>query len=85
MATNAIAYAAAALAGSAYLNAKFSIGTDLKQLSHDRAFGARLMKRVKDAGPNCTMYGMFDLVDESNELLWFEGKSWTYGQIKTGK
>lgn len=82
VATTAIAYAAAALAGGAYLNAKFGIGTDLQQIRYDNAFGARLMKRVQEAGPNCTFYGMFNLVAPETEFLWFEGKTWTYGEIK---
>lgn len=84
-AASSIAWAsAAAVAGGAYLNAKFHIGTDLKQLRYDREWGARLGKRLQEAGTNCTLYGMLDIVDPGAEALWFEGRTWTYGQLKSG-
>lgn len=85
MAVNAIASVATALAGGAYLNAKFGIGMDMSRIRQDNSFGARLTKRIQDAGSNCTMYGLFSAVDPTLELLWFEGKAWTYGQIKAGE
>lgn len=73
----------AAVAAGAYLNAKFAVGTDLKQLRNDRAWVARLMKRVQDLGDTCTLYHMFEMVDPQVEALWFEGMSWTYGELKS--
>ncbi|KAL3425863.1 AMP-binding enzyme [Phlyctema vagabunda] len=81
---NAVALAVpAALAAGAYVNAKFAIGTDLKAIRHDREWGTRLQQRLTEAGGNCTLYGMFNRIDESATLLWFEGKEWTYGELKT--
>lgn len=77
--------AASALAAGAYLNAKLHLGTDLKQLRWDRLWGKRLGDRIQKAGDTCTLYRMFEVVDESVECLWFEGKSWSYGEMKNGE
>lgn len=76
---------AAALAAGAYLNAKLHIGTDLHQLSNDRAYAKRLTKRIQDLGDTCTIFNIFDKTDPNTEFLWFEGRTWTYGQFKNGE
>jgi len=76
---------AAVLAAGAYVNAKYSIVNDLKQLESSRAFRNRMGRRIQELGDTCTLYGMFDLVDPSIEALWFEGRTWTYGELKRGK
>jgi hypothetical protein len=76
---------AAALAAGAYLNAKLSISPDIQQLRNDRAWGKRLQSRIQDLGDSCSIYHMFERVDPAIEFLWFEGKSWTYGEIKNGE
>ncbi|TVY85285.1 Fatty acid transporter protein [Lachnellula suecica] len=73
---------AAALAAGAYLNAKLSISPDIKQLRNDRAWGNRLQARIQSLGDSCSIYHIFDQVDPANEFLWFEGRTWTYGEIK---
>ena len=75
---------AATLAAGAYLNAKFSIKTDLQQLKHDREWVQRLISRIKDLGDTCSLYGIFDQVNPDFEVLWFEGRTWTYGELKNG-
>lgn len=75
---------ATALATGAYLNAKFSVGADLKQLRYDREWGRRLGERIQGLGDTCTLFAMFDKVDEGGEALWFEGRSWSYGELKQG-
>ncbi|TVY14801.1 Very long-chain acyl-CoA synthetase [Lachnellula arida] len=70
-------------AASAYVNAKFSVGIDLVQLRRDREWRSRLERRLLKAGDNCTLFGMFDTVDPGSEALWFEGRTWTYGRLKT--
>jgi len=82
MATPALV--AATLATGAYLNAKFGIGIDLKQLSHDREWSKRLGERIQELGDTCTLYRMFDIVHPNIEALWFEGRTWTYGELKKG-
>ncbi|KAH8811094.1 putative bifunctional fatty acid transporter/acyl-CoA synthetase [Xylogone sp. PMI_703] len=80
--TIASAATAAAVAAGAYLNARLSISTDLRQLRYDRDWVVRLGKRIQELGGLCTMYGMFDRVDLKMDALWFEGRTWTYGQLK---
>ena len=77
--------AAAAVAAGAYLNAKLTIGTDLTRLRHDRTWIKRLLSRIEESGDTCTTYAMFDKVNEGIEFLWFEGRTWTYGEMKQGK
>ena len=77
--------ASAALAAGAYLNAKWSVGIDLKNLQHDRAWGKRLGAFIEALGDTVTLYGMLERVNPHAEALWFEGRTWTYGEIKKGK
>lgn len=74
----------AAVAAGAYINAKFTLSTDWKTIRHEREWLQRLQNRLKETGGTCTLWGMFDRVHPGAELLWFEGKTWTYGQIKLG-
>jgi hypothetical protein len=75
---------AAAVAAGAYLNAKMGIGTDLKVMREEREFGERLGRRIRELGDTCTLFRMFDIVSPEKEALWFEGKTWTYGELKIG-
>ena len=74
---------AAALAAGAYLNAKLAISVDIQQLRNERAWGERFQSRIASLGDSCSTYHIFDRVDPGLEFLWFEGKSWTYGEIKS--
>lgn len=85
MASALIPAAAAALAAGAYLNAKLSIGIDLQRLSYDREWAKRLGERIQELGDTPTLYRMFDMVDPGLDALWFEGTTWTYGELKGGK
>lgn len=81
------AASAFSLAASAYLNAKFSISTDLATISNDRAWTKRLAQRMSELGDATTVYGILHRVVEverhgSAEALWFEGKTWTYSEVK---
>jgi hypothetical protein len=75
---------AATVAAGAYLNAKLAIGTDLRQLRYDREWISRLGRRIQELGDTCTLYAIFDRVDQNLEALWFEGRTWTYGELKSG-
>lgn len=77
--------AAAAVATSAYINAKFSLSIDIQNLRYDRQWVARLQSRIKALGDTCTLFAMFDGVEEGKECLWFEGRGWTYGGLKGGE
>jgi hypothetical protein len=76
---------AGVVAAAAYLNAKLSISIDLQQLSYDREWGARLGKRMQELGDTCTIYRIFDLADPDVEALWFEGRTWKYWELKSGR
>lgn len=76
---------AAALAATAYVNAKFGVGIDLQQLKYDREWYTRFMQRLQILGDTCTLYRIFELAASEAEALWFEGQVWTYGQLKKGK
>ncbi|RDW90820.1 putative bifunctional fatty acid transporter/acyl-CoA synthetase (FAT1) [Aspergillus mulundensis] len=84
----AVAMASAlSVAAGAYLDAKFSVSTDLSTMLGDRAFGKRLAQRMAQLGDTPTVYGMLHRVVEvekrgSAEAIWFEGKSWTYAELK---
>lgn len=75
---------ATAVATGAYLNAKFGLGADLKQLRYDREWGRRLGERIGRLGDRCSLFGVFDAVEEESEALWFEGRTWSYGELKSG-
>lgn len=82
----AIASALSAAAG-AYINAKFSISTDLSLLYKERTWANRLGQRIAQLGDTATLYKMLERVVEvegqgAAEALWFEHKTWTYSQLK---
>ncbi|KAL4870047.1 hypothetical protein BDV12DRAFT_69309 [Aspergillus spectabilis] len=81
------AASALSVAAGAYLNAKFSISTDLATIFNDRAWTKRLGERMAQLGGTTTVYGMLQRVVDaeghgSTEALWFEGKTWTYAELK---
>ncbi|KAL5336203.1 hypothetical protein BJX70DRAFT_400851 [Aspergillus crustosus] len=81
------AASALSVAAGAYLNAKFSISTDVSTILNDRAWAKRLGQRMAQLGDTTTVYGILQrVVDEeghgSKQALWFEGKTWTYSELK---
>ena len=76
---------AAALAAGAYLNAKLGISTDLHELTLAREFGERLGNKMQSLGDTPTLYRLFELANENDEALWFEGRTWTYRELKNGE
>ncbi|PLB34192.1 putative bifunctional fatty acid transporter/acyl-CoA synthetase (FAT1) [Aspergillus candidus] len=84
--TVAMASALTAAAG-AYLNAKFSISTDLTAIHHDRSWKSRLEQRIGQLGDTPTIYWMLERTIEVDgngaaQAIWFENKTWTYAQLK---
>lgn len=79
------AAAAATVATGTYLNAKFSITTDIKNLKLDRQARASIGQRIQELGDTCTLYSVFDRANPEIEALWFEGQTWTYGELKMGR
>ncbi|KAJ5525766.1 hypothetical protein N7494_012416 [Penicillium frequentans] len=84
----AVAMASAlSVAAGAYLNAKFSISTDLSAYFNDKAFGKRLGERIGQLGESATIYKLLERVVEVEgqggaDALWFEHKTWSYTQLK---
>lgn len=84
----AVAMASAlSVAAGAYLNAKFSISTDLSAHFNDKDFGKRLGERIGQLGESATIYKMLERVVEVEgqggaDALWFEHKTWSYTQLK---
>ncbi|KAL4964112.1 putative bifunctional fatty acid transporter/acyl-CoA synthetase (FAT1) [Aspergillus stella-maris] len=81
------AASALTFAAGAYLNAKYSLSTDLSTVLGDRSSGKRLAQRMQQLGDTITVYGMLQRLVEvdgngSAEAIWFEGKSWTYAELK---
>ncbi|KAF2435254.1 bifunctional fatty acid transporter and acyl-CoA synthetase [Tothia fuscella] len=82
--TSVIAAATAALvAGAAYIDGHYNIRRDIRQLRGDKRFGERLQRRCQDLGGYASLYHHLEMTDQGVEGLWFEGRSWTYGQMKT--
>ena len=78
---------AASLAGAAYLNAKWSLSTDVAQLLRDRSFARRLERRLAQLGDTATLYRMLELLVDVDgrgavDALWFEQSTWSYRQLK---
>lgn len=84
MALPTLSYLAAAL-GGAYLDARLGISNDLRQIWHDRSWQIRFGQRVAGLGNTCTLYAMLERVDPELDALWFEGRTWSYGELKSGK
>lgn len=84
MAAPVILSATAAIAGAAYVNGKLGIQKDLTQLSYDREWFTRFQQRIKSLEGFCTLYRIFELADRNSESLWFEGRTWTYAELKSG-
>lgn len=67
-------------AGATYVNGRYGISHDIKQLLRDRRFGASLQARCRDLGNVASLYGHFSLADANADALWFENRTWTYAQ-----
>ncbi|EAW14000.1 putative bifunctional fatty acid transporter/acyl-CoA synthetase (FAT1) [Aspergillus clavatus NRRL 1] len=75
------------VAAGAYLNAKFSVSTDLNNIFNDRAWANRLGQRIGELKGVATVYKMLERVVDvqgygDRDALWFENKTWTYSQLK---
>lgn len=77
-----IAAAGGLLAGASYLDARYSISRDLKQLWNDRKWRQRFLAKVESLGNHTTIYHMIELCNPEDEALWFEGRSWCYDELR---
>jgi hypothetical protein len=83
--TKAASLAAAALAGTVYLNDKYALLNDFRQLLGNADFKRRMAMRVAQLGDDTTIYHMLEIANQEEQALWFEERSWTYGGLKIGK
>jgi hypothetical protein len=77
--------AAAAVLGALYINAYYGFSTDFNQLLQDRAFKKRLAQRIASLGNDTTIYHMLEMAGPDATALWFEGRSWTFAEMRMGK
>ena len=79
-----LATAGGLLAGTSYLNARYGIVRDIKQLYDDRRWRKRIMARIKELGDHVTLYRLTEICDPNAEALWFEGRTWNYDELRRG-
>jgi hypothetical protein len=75
--------AAAALA-ALFLAERYGVSRDVGQILQDRAFRKRMGARINHLGDDVTIYRMLELAQPDAAALWFEGRSWTYAEMKAG-
>ncbi|KAH7311855.1 putative bifunctional fatty acid transporter/acyl-CoA synthetase [Rhexocercosporidium sp. MPI-PUGE-AT-0058] len=75
--------AAASILGAGYLNAKLGIGYDIRELKHKIQFGKTLLARIQEFGDDASLYRMLEKAHRDAEALWFEGRTLTWGDVKT--
>jgi hypothetical protein len=75
----------AAVASGLYLDNRYGFSKDISQLLLDKQWVKTMNQRVADMGDNVTIYRMLELADPDASALWFEGRSWTYAELKIGK
>ncbi|OAT03984.1 solute carrier family 27, variant [Blastomyces gilchristii SLH14081] len=69
-----------------YLNAKFAIGSDLRDIRHARDFARRKQRRVACAKRTHSLYEILEQsgAGDGDDAIWFESKTKSYGQLKKG-
>lgn len=81
----ALSFAGAALAaGGLYINAKYGLSTDIREIRHEKNYIERLFKNYSQLGESCTIYSLFSRQNPTSDALWFEGRTWTYAQLSCG-
>ncbi|TKA74147.1 hypothetical protein B0A49_04996 [Cryomyces minteri] len=73
---------AAVLAAGSYLNAKYGFGTDIQGIRYEKDYVRRVSEHCEKLGDTCTIYNVFSRVEPTSDALWFEGRTWTYGELK---
>lgn len=73
---------AAALLGTAVLDKTYGLSLDVKRILQDKNFRDRYLARAKELGDDTTIYHMLELAKQDAPALWFEGRTWTYTEIK---
>ena len=76
--------AAAAALAALFLAERYGVSRDVGQILQDRAFRKRMGARINHLGDDVTIYRMLELAQPDATALWFEGRSWTYAEMKAG-
>jgi hypothetical protein len=76
--------ATAAVVGALFLNDKYGLTHDISELSQSRKFKKRVDARINQLGDDVTIYRMLELAKPDAPALWFEGRSWTYAELRAG-
>jgi hypothetical protein len=76
---------ASLLGAGAYLDAKYGVSHDLRKLRRDREQIKRIGERIRELGNEATLYRLLESADQGADALWFEGRSFTYGEMKRSK
>jgi hypothetical protein len=76
--------AAAAAIAARFLDERYGVLRDVGQILQDRAFRKRMGARINHLGDDVTIYRMLELAQPDATALWFEGRSWTYSEMKAG-
>lgn len=71
--------------GAAYVNARLALGHDVGQYLDNRAFSKRLAQWLKKVSGETTLYRLLEFADPTAEALWFEGRSWSYAEVRDRK
>lgn len=72
----------AATLGAMYLDAKYRIVKDINAWNYRRQFRKLLQERIRKVGDYVTLYHVLEMNDPNAEAFWFEGRSWTYGDVR---
>jgi len=74
--------AAAATVGAMYLDAKHHIVKDISNWRRGREFQNILAEGEELMGDYYTLYHALELNDQKADAFWFEGRSWTFADVR---
>jgi hypothetical protein len=74
--------ATVATVGAMYLDAKYHIAKDLSDWRNKRKFAGVIAEGAKAMGDYCTIYHALGLNDQKRDAFWFEGRSWTFADVR---
>lgn len=82
--TALMAASSALVAGATYIDAQLGVSRDVQQIFRDRRYGKAIGNRFQALEKNASAYGHLLLADPNASALWFEGRTWTWAEVKRG-
>ena len=73
---------AVAAVGAMYLDAKFHLAKDINDWRTKRKFGGVVAEGAKAMRDYYTLYHALELNDQKKDAFWFEGRSWTFEDVR---